>query len=337
LHKVVLDPHSRQVTDMIVERGFLITTSWVLPADLVLQVKDTEIHLDLCSQELDRYPAYRAEEFESLAPDDERDVHAPGDILRWRRRYGMDRQRELVPALRWPVGENTGSFDVAIERGMLVRHGHEVIARVDHLLIDAKRGELSEVVLQRGDSPYCSILDGDRIDQVDSGGMQVPLDRADVEALPHCRCRDEGHVEAELRHYLAASTLDLSQVEASLEESVVSLWGVVSDLRAKRRAEAMARALEGVMTVENELDTGEAAAVRVRNALLSDPRTDLSAIDVQNRKGEIVLRGQVDSAGIHEAAIEIASEQARTLAVVDSLRVERDGDGAFLRARSIIG
>ena len=56
LHKVVLDPHTQQVTDLIVERGFLLKTDRVLPVNVVEQATRDSVMLSISGQELSEYP-----------------------------------------------------------------------------------------------------------------------------------------------------------------------------------------------------------------------------------------------------------------------------------------
>jgi osmotically-inducible protein OsmY len=73
----------------------------------------------------------------------------------------------------------------------------------------------------------------------------------------------------------------------------------------------------------------------VLNALLSDPRTDVSVIGVVSDHGVITLEGRVDSAQVREAAEAIAAEQPGVLSVVNALEVEPDEDTEPLRARGV--
>jgi osmotically-inducible protein OsmY len=96
------------------------------------------------------------------------------------------------------------------------------------------------------------------------------------------------------------------------------------DVSSKRRAEATARSIPGVVAVVNALDTSLALAARVTAALCDDPRTHLAIIDVTAERGIVTLSGEVDSAGVKEAAEEVASQQAGVISVVNALDVSPD-------------
>jgi osmotically-inducible protein OsmY len=105
-------------------------------------------------------------------------------------------------------------------------------------------------------------------------------------------------------------------------------------MAAKRHAEAVARSVEGVIDVENHLDTDLSISAAIVRALLSDPRTDISAIEVTSKEGTVTLRGAVDNALIRDAAAQIAAEQPGVLSVVNKLEVEPDEHTARLTVRS---
>jgi osmotically-inducible protein OsmY len=227
-----------------------------------------------------------------------------------------------------------------LERGTPVwnRDGYE-IGTVDHLLIDPESGEVSHLVVRRGLLPYYPILPIAQVESVSDEAVSVSLTDGEVEMLPRYRRRDPEDVEAELRDQLRladlrVSDVDLSGVEVSVEAGIVHLRGWVPDVRTKRRVEAVARAIEGVVDVQNKLDTEMAMTARVQHALLSDPRTELSAIDVINHHGGLItLKGVVDSVEVSQAAQEIAAAQQGVVSVVNELEVKPDEDTPFLNAR----
>jgi osmotically-inducible protein OsmY len=213
------------------------------------------------------------------------------------------------------------------------------IGQVDHLLVDPESGEVSHLVIRRGLLSYFPVLSIDRVEEVSDEAVTVSLTDEKLRALPRYKRRNAEDIEAELRDQLqesaqTSSRLDFSGVEVSAEAGVVRLTGWVPSTAAKRRAEAIARSIEGVVDVQNELDTQATLTTRVQRALLSDPRTELSAIEVTNHQGGVItLKGRVDSAEVADAAQEIAAEQPGVLSVVNDLKVEPDEDTKLLNAR----
>ena len=340
LHKVVLDPHTRRVTDLIVERGFLLTTDRVVPVDLVGQATRERITLLISSQALSEYPRYKVVEFREPAPEVQSEHYDQGDVRCWVGRYGAVCPEPVVPMVRRQIREGVLPIRAVIERGTPVQDtGGSQIGKVDHLLVDQESGEVSHLVVRKGLLPYYPILPIEKVKSVTDKAVSVSLAEGELELLPRYRSRDAEDIEAELRDQLRLADLrvpgvELGQVEVSAQAGIVRLKGWVPDVRTKRRVEAVARSIEGVIDVQNELDTQMAATARVQYALLSDPRTELSAIDVVNLpSGGITLEGVVDSVAIREAAKEVAAETPGVLSVINELSVKPDEDTPFLNAR----
>jgi osmotically-inducible protein OsmY len=179
----------------------------------------------------------------------------------------------------------------------------------------------------------------DKVKSVTDEAVSVSLADGEIELLPRYKRRDAEDIEAELLDRLRSADLrvpevELQAVEVSAQAGIVLLKGWVPDVRTKRRVEAVARSIEGVVDVRNELDTQMAVTARVQYALFADPRTELSAIDVINQpSGVVTLKGVVDSVEVQEAAEEIAGETPGVLSVINELSVEPDEDTPFLNAR----
>jgi len=83
LLKVVIDPHTQRVTDLIIEKGFLLTTDRVLPVNVVEQAVGEEVSLSIPSETLSEYPEYREIEFEEPAPAVKEGLYRRDDIRCW--------------------------------------------------------------------------------------------------------------------------------------------------------------------------------------------------------------------------------------------------------------
>ena len=339
LHKVVLDPHTQRVTDLIVERGFLLTTDRVLPVDLVERAAGEEIYLGLASDELSGYPEYREFEFEEPAPEAGSGRYEWRDVRCWARGYRMACREPVVPTIRRPIHVGVRPSRAVIERGTPVRNrggrSTEVeLGKVDHLLVEPESGEVSHLVVRRGLLPYQPVVPASAVRAVSEDEVTVALTDREVEALPRYKRRDAEDIEAELRDRFEEDGLDLEQIDLSLDSGVVLLLGWVPDVGQKRRAEAIARSTEGVIDVRNKLETELTVTTRVQQALLADPRTELSAIEVGNHQGGVVtLRGVVDSDEVRDAAEELAAAEPGVVSVVNELKVRPDTDAGILNAR----
>jgi len=122
-------------------------------------------------------------------------------------------------------------------------------------------------------------------------------------------------------------------VATTVEDRVVTLRGVVDNLKAKRAAGMDASNTVGVLFVENYLKvrpvsgpSDAAVATNVRSALLRDPYVDQYQIDVDVEGGVVYLKGSVDSYFERAQADDVAARILGTVAVVNDLRVD---DGPY--------
>lgn len=342
LHKVVLDPHTQRVADLIVERGFLLTTDRVVPVDLVEQATRESIMLSISSHALSEYPEYRVLKFKEPAPEVQSGHYDRRDIRCWTGGYRVACHEPVVPMVRRQVYEGVPPNRAVIERGTPVQYtdGSE-IGKVDHLLVDPESGEVSHLVMRKGLLPYYPIFPVDKVVSVTDKAVSVSLDDDEIELLPRYKRRDAEDIETELRDRLRLADLrvpdvELGAIQVAAEAGIVRLQGWVPDVRTKRRVEAVARSIEGVVDVQNKLDTQMAVVARVQHALFSDPRTELAAIDVISESaGAITLKGVVDSIEVREAAEEVAAGTPGALSVINELSVEPDEDTPFLNARTL--
>jgi hypothetical protein len=58
LHKVVVDQANERITDLIVEPDSPEASSRVVPVALVVDTDDEGVHLCICGEKLQTYPAY---------------------------------------------------------------------------------------------------------------------------------------------------------------------------------------------------------------------------------------------------------------------------------------
>jgi osmotically-inducible protein OsmY/uncharacterized protein YrrD len=327
LRKVVVDPHTKQVTDLVVERGFLRKTDRVLPVSAVERTGDHGIVLDIACDELGNYPEYRQVEFTKPAPGwgktgqykAEHTVCRPSP-------YMLICSEPVVPRVRHRVHEGIPSTSEVIHAGTPVQTIDGDLGKVDHVLVNSRSGQITHLVVRKGLIPEYPVIPIDMVQDVTETSVFLRKSGEELESLPRYTPGDDGDILAALQNRLEASFFDLDDVKAAVENGIVGLTGKVRDVVAKRRAEAIARSVEGVIDVDNTLDVDTTAASPVAAALASDPRTSLAAIEVIDEQGMITLRGKVDSPEIREVAEGIAAEQPDVVGVINALQVLPDDD-----------
>lgn len=334
LRRVVVDPHTQRVTDLIVEKGFLLKKDRVLPADLVERTSDGDLYLGIPADALKNYPEYKDVSFTELAPEAKTGVYDRGDVRCWQQEYGTACPEPVVPMVKKEIHGGVDSDLAVVERGTPVKNKRGTVGRVDHLLVDEATGEISHLVVRRGLIPYYPIVPMSEVRSLSDEAVTIDLTEEQVDDLVRYRSRDPEDIQTELADRMADLGFDMEKIRIEVVGGVVQLQGWVPSVAAKRHAEAIARSVEGVVDVENMLDTDVSISTEVIHALLTDPRTDVSVIEVASQEGVVTLRGVVDTPQIRDAAAEIAAEQPGVLSVVNELQVKEDPYTAWLTVRS---
>ncbi|MDF1515082.1 MAG: BON domain-containing protein [Anaerolineae bacterium] len=335
LHKVVVDPSSKRVTDLIVERGYLLTTDRVLPVDVVQNSAGDEITLSMTSDDLTEYPEYREIEFEQPDSVVKLGVYKREDMRCWQQNYQVVCHEPVVPFIRRTIDKGIEPYQSVIERGTKVMNVVRTLGYVDHVLVDPKTDEITHVVMRRGLLPYYPIIPISDINSVSDSGIWTDLSEVDVQTLPRHRKRDAEDIETDIQGALRADAHNYDAVSFEVDGSIVTLTGYVEDVEAMRRAVAIAYSTPGVLGVENKLNTDLSVITRVRYALLNHPRTEIAAVEVVNNNGVITLKGNVDTADIKATAEEIASQQSGVISVINDIRIEPDENVNWLAYRTM--
>jgi len=76
--RVVIDPRSKEITHIVIEKGFLFVTDRVLPASLITESDDQRLVVNLDTEDLDQYPEFEVTRFVTL---DEKDLPVDREAL----------------------------------------------------------------------------------------------------------------------------------------------------------------------------------------------------------------------------------------------------------------
>jgi len=338
LLKVVVDPHTERVTDLIVEKGFILTTDKVLPVSVVEKATPEAVYLSTTGDQLADCADYREVEFSEPAPEwQETKRYRTGEVAHYAFRYGIALPDPVVPMVRQRVHEGVPSELAVLERGTPVHNVNGEMGKMDHVLVDRESGEISYVIVDRGLLSPSLVVPISKIGKVSEQSVTVKATDEELEEFSSYRVRDDADILAEVRDRLKRASLDFSGAKVTVANGMVQLTGTVPDVKAKRHAEAIASSVDGVLNVENSLHTDAAIVASVTGALASDPRTDLAVIGILNEQGLVTLKGQVDSPEIKEAAEEIAAQQPGVISVVNALEVKPDELTEQLKFRVILG
>jgi hyperosmotically inducible protein len=122
------------------------------------------------------------------------------------------------------------------------------------------------------------------------------------------------------------------QVDVETFKGAVQLNGFVDSAEAKAAAGSLAKNVEGVESVKNNLQIGadrtagravddKGITAKVRAALIDDPRTKSHQIEVTTNDGRVQLGGFVDTAASKAAAEQLATNVAGVTKVTNKLQV----------------
>lgn len=331
LVKVVLDPHTRRVTDLIVEKGFLQKKDRVIPVSAVQEVSDERIVLNITSEQLAHFPEFREEEFRVPAPEFEKETpYTAAQILHWATRYGIAIDH-LRPIVRYKVKVGVDPEERVIGRGTRVVALDGPVGEVDHVLVDPQSRQVTHFVIKKGILPRHVVVPMTLVSNVLDDAIYLKVDKQYLDQLTQHVRRPDEDIAAEVRDRLAeVKEHDLSRVQVTVHEGIVRLTGQVKDVDARRTAEMVARRVEGVIDVENQLTTDTGVVARVTAALLEDPRTRLYPIDVASDHGIVTLSGTVPSEEVKKAAEEIARRQKGVVQVINALQVREEEEEPLL-------
>ena len=284
LNKVVIDPHTRRVTHLVIHRGFLLAEDRVVPVELVERATPEGIFLHLTSQEVACLPRYQEERFVSPPPDWE---PLPGylatDVLFWGSPYGGV-PPPILPVVEYTIRHGIPERTIVLERSTEVRTRDEMVGEIDHLLVDPMRQELTHLVVRLEDQPQQPVIVP--FEWVEDLGDGYVLLKCTREELRRLRWDAPPHSDNEIA-----------------------------------TAEQIARSVPGVIAVRNALQANTTIAARVSAALAEDPRTALAPIDVSSSGGTVTLIGQVPSGEVRGAAEQIARSVTGVAVVINALEV----------------
>jgi osmotically-inducible protein OsmY len=328
LGKVALDPYTQWVTQLIVQGNTPSERDFVVPISAVERATDGDIYLAASSHELDRFVEFRQGNYApppahwtlgKYTPEQVVLSTGPAEMV-----YPRIHPNPVVSVSRYAIQKDASSEPIAFGRGTPVTNPEGHLGRIDHVLVDETTNQICHLVVDRGFYSQSVIVPVSMVEQVDEGGILVQASEKELRELPQCTCRSDTDILAEVKDRLEAAAFDADEIQLEMRDGVLRLSGVVWDVASKRRAEATARSVEGVIEVENALDTNLAIIARVTAALLADPRTEVAIIEVACDRSVVTLGGKVDSPAVREAAEEIASKQPGVIQVVNGLEVGKD-------------
>jgi hypothetical protein len=276
LHKVVVDPYTKQVTDLVIVKGLLQRHDYVIPLSVVEQASEDEILVALYTQELASYPKYREVEFEEPLDDWEHDMFYPCEhVLVWNPLVGfIEEPRTIIPVIRRRLPKGIPFGEEVIGRSSVVRNINGVVGKIDHLWLDRDSWEITHLVVRSGIIPHYFVIPFSWISTItpleifirgtDTQLKQVPATQLQLVLAydTNVKVGDEGYLLDE-NLVIADEVLDelaedprtaSSVVEVIHDQGVITLMGEVNSELAHSAAEEIAHRHQGVTSVVNALE-----------------------------------------------------------------------------------
>lgn len=325
LLKVVLDPEKGRITDLIVEKGFLLKEDRIIPLGKIEKTSPKEIRLSLKSEELDTFDTYQEFAFEMISPEEGEDF-SEGDVVMYSPMvtpYGSV-AGPFLPAVRRLVQKGLEEGQQVVKRGTSVANQKQQLGEVDHVLVDQETGQIGHVVLDPEALDHAVILPFAEVEEIRRDQVVVNIPAEKLDELPRYRPPEESAVIEELNTLFGDQTSDFKGLEATLKKGIVKLSGVVPGISEKRQAESEVRAVAGVVDVDNQLDTDTAISARVTSALADDPDTALADIQAVSERGVVTLSGKADSEAVRDLAESLTEDQQGVVEVINEIKVEPD-------------
>jgi uncharacterized protein YrrD len=272
LVKLVFDPQTQQVTDLIVEKGFLLKKDRVLPLATVERVSADDIYLNIPSENLKDYEEYNEVTVQEPAPD-------AGTRMGGAMNAAGSYVEPHIPMIRKRLRQGISAGRAVLDHRSEVENLDKVFGHVDHVIVDRDSDMIRHVVIRRGLFADYRVLPIEMIEEV-GDNIFVRLSREEIEALPRYEPGSESEIVVEepapdlqeVEPFRLGSGVATADVAARVSQALAAdprtagavieviddrgsliLQGGVARVETRAVAEEIARRQPGVQVVHNEL------------------------------------------------------------------------------------
>ncbi|MHB0858768.1 MAG: BON domain-containing protein [Anaerolineae bacterium] len=261
LFRLVVNPQTREITDIVVEKGFVLTRDTVVPVDLVESADKDEVRLSISGDQLQELAEYTEVNYETLLADFPQTPEERAEAEQRPAPEGAGRPTPGGAFYATPVAARVGyHVPEGVERGkVVISHGTTVmgagdeIGTVDHVLVDPESDAIAYLVVDQGPLGDTLVVPAEMIAGVSSDAVCLDAGGDALSRLPRYQPREPSQILADIHTRLASSGADTQHVHVQMEEGVVSLTGTVPSRADMERIVEAARGTPGVIDLENEL------------------------------------------------------------------------------------
>jgi uncharacterized protein YrrD len=177
---LVVEPETQQVTNLIVEQGFLMHQARVVPIAVVQSALEDKVYLSISSSEFDQYPVYRVTEYEKPVTGLEQPTT---EVLTSYGLYGTS--APTVPTIKEKIREGIPYGQSVIVRDMPVNNIDGKIGKVVRVVVGREHQEITHLVVQRGLLFHEQfVMPGSMIESIDDEGILVTGRDEALQQLP---------------------------------------------------------------------------------------------------------------------------------------------------------
>lgn len=276
IHKVVFDPHTNQVTNLVIAPKGRHGHNYVIPVSVVEKALEEEIVVAIDQQDLTTYPQYRQVEIEERLGAWESEEFFPHEgILVWYPLAGIyERQGSFVATRHRIISQGIDMKEEVIGRTSIVHNLDGVVGNVDHVWLDPESWEITYLVVRSGLFPHNVVIpfswmssmtteeiyvQGTDEQLKEISATQPPLELIHAsgvvagsdEFVPDNNLLIAEGVAAELAEDPRTAS---SVIEVIFERGVATLMGEVENEQVHTAAEEIAHHHAEVVTVVNALE-----------------------------------------------------------------------------------
>ena len=156
LNRVIIDPHTREVTHLVVERGLLFNTNKIIPIGQVNPQNEEMIILTSSEQDLKEFQDFEEEHFVSLDDADHPEAglessywYPPPNYAAWR--TGTQMVFPPVPTYAIRTTQNIPDGTVALEEGARVESADDKqVGTIEQLIVEPENNHVTHFVISAG-------------------------------------------------------------------------------------------------------------------------------------------------------------------------------------------
>ncbi len=326
LQYVVLNPHSQEVSDLVVKCDFFIG-SRVIPARYIDHVADDgAVHLSVDKAFVRRNREFKQEEFTLSGPEVTLAQHTDARLF-WQDVYGVTVEELPQPVARVRIDSGVDDGEVLVGKGSRVFTAlGERVGVVDHVVVDRDARKLLYLVVRLpGIRRRRVVAPASQVKEWQHDAVTLALDKEALFALPPYVPAKRDDVLAQLvRQTIAALGAPIENLSVFVDGGHVLLRGHSHSVDDRRRVEAAARSVSGVISVTNEITTDKHLDVQVQQRLLDDPVASNYPVDVIVKNRIATLIGKVPSPAVKDVILEIVRNTPGIVSVIDEMTIDAE-------------